>query len=686
MQVRADVTSGPRQARKQAVPPAREGQFRILTARALHRLVASERASPYVSPRTVSVSSVAEPFTSSSVLKALTPVARKVLPWAIRHPFVLRPRSWGLALVAWFVLAGMLLALGIAGPLVFLPLGLVLAGIAAGLVGWHRLTAPSELPIVLMTEFAAATPTGQEAAHHHREALVQRLVFGPLSGHVEVRSVPVPVNQEQARRLLNAVPAMVVIFGSVRAIATQGTWEAELLFRWPADMGAPAHMHGDAEDLVVEAFDRRTEVPDQHEAVVEPQAPLERLIAERFESEHADRVEGTLLALAANRQENDKLAAELLRAAEGLRSHLSTRTRAALEIVRASAEEFPAGPAMLDRLEEAGLQDADHADLWNFLTAMSFLGLLAKEVSVERHAEFAERAVAADPDDPTARYNLGEAYTALGRTEDALEAFTKVSEHPEYRDRYYVHWARGILAYNLGRPGEARAAYARAVELHPSARGHLYLADAQRRVGEEADARTNYRRALQLQPTLVDAHRGYWYVEDPTGEPPAVSSWWFDAVYHVLARVLPRRVGIPALYWLVRVHYRRHPEDSRVHFMLGAHALLLGRFEEAEERLRFAYDLVDGVDLEALARLVIVWALQGRHDEARDGLATLRGAPNPETGGPPAEDDLAQRVGNLLSPFIDRPELTALPGAEELRGDIVETFPEVFDRTNIALT
>lgn len=120
--------------------------------------------------------------------------------------------------------------------------------------------------------------------------------------------------------------------------------------------------------------------------------------------------------------------------------------------------------------------------------------------------------------------------------------------------------------------------------------------------------------------------------------------------------------------------------------MLGAHALLLERFEEAEERLRFANELVGGTDFEALARLVIVWALQGRIDEARDGLADLREAPDLETGGPPEHEQLVARVVNLLSPFFDRPELTTLPGAEELRVEVVNTFPEVFGDSDAALT
>jgi len=324
-------------------------------------------------------------------------------------------------------------------------------------------------------------------------------------------------------------------------------------------------------------------------------------------------------------------------------------------------------------------------DLWNFLSALSFLGLLAGDVSVERHAGFAERAVSADPANPTARYNRGEAYMALGRPEDALAEFATAAEHPEYRDRYYVHFALGINAYNLDRPEEARDAYRRAVELRPTARGFLYLADAHRRVGEEEEARTNYRRALQLQPTLVDAHRGYWYTEAPSHEPPRRSSWWFDPAYLVVARVLPRRARPRVLYRLVKTHYRRHPEDSRVHFMLGAHALLLELFDEAEERLQFAYDLLDGIDIEALARLIVVWALQGRLDEARDGLARLRAAPSLETGAAPVKVELARRAEDFLSPFLDRPDLTLLPGAQELHVELLQTFPEFFGDTHPAV-
>ena len=615
----------------------------------------------------------------TTILKPLLPVARKVLPWALRHPFVLRPQSWWLALLAWFILTALLLAVGVVGPLWFVPLALVLLTIATGLIGWHTLSATSELPIVLITEFRASTSTGLEAAHYHRLAVIERLTTPALREHVEVRSLPVAVNREQAERLLAAVPAVAVVFGSVKAIADLGTWEAELLVRWPSDETASAHVTGDAEELVVEGFDRRTKVPDHHEAVVEAQAPLERLIAEWFESDHVDRIEGTLLVLAAAHHDDEAL----VRAADQYRPQVSARTRAALEVMRVCTAGFESGTAALEALEEAGLRDANHVDLWNFASALSFLGLLAGEVSVERHASFAQRAVGADPEDPTARYNLGEAYMALDRPEEALNEFARASEHPECRDRYYVHFARGIIAYNLDRAEEARDAYRRATELHPTARGFLYLADAHRRVGEKDEARKNYRRALQLQPTLVDAHRGYWYDLPPSEEAPLVL---FDRLCGLIGRSpgfgtrrWRRKLYLPLLRW----HYRRHPEDSRIHFMLGAHCLLEGDLETAEERLQFANDLLDGVDWEALARLALVRVQQGRYAEARADLKALHDAPSLETKTPPSAKELDQRLMNLLLPTFEEPRLIAEGRGEQFWHMLLDVFGEEMTRNPI---
>ena len=139
------------------------------------------------------------------------------------------------------------------------------------------------------------------------------------------------------------------------------------------------------------------------------------------------------------------------------------------------------------------------------------------------------------------------------------------------------------------------------------------------------------------------------------------------------------RTKIALRYRLLRRHYRRHPEDARVHFMLGTHAVLLLRLDEAEERLQFAYDVMWGADLQALARLSLVWALKGEPEKAREGVVRIRGAPSIATGRPPTEQELVERAFDLLSPFMELPQVTIEPGAEDFHRASVEVFPEASD-------
>jgi tetratricopeptide (TPR) repeat protein len=623
----------------------------------------------------------------SSFEKPVIWIARRVVPWALDHPFAMRPRWWAAALGAWFAITGFLFVVGVKSLVLSLALGLLFAFIIAGTIGWFWISSVSEKSAVAVTRFAADTPTAHEAAHYHRAAVLERLRSSLVGDHLDLRPWHVAVNRRQAERLLDHVPARAAIFGRVRAISGAGTWELELLMRWPGDEDAPAHIEPGEDDdlLVVEEFDRRVRAPDRHEAILEFDTPLSRLIAERFESDHVDRIEGTmlvLLAAVASREGDDALMAEAFRAANQVREKLSARTRAALEITRAvvEVEHFATVADLLDSLEEAGLRDAGHVDLWNFLTSLAYVALVNDEISPDRRAAFAQHAVDADPSNGTARYNLGEVFMASDQHGRALTQFAAAVDDPEYADRHYAHLARGIAAYNAGQNETARDSYARAVELRPSARGHLYLGDAHRRIGDEDQARANYLRALKLQPALADALRGYWCTEDPAVGPPPPPPW-MDAVFLTITRlplVVPR-TKIALRYRLLRRHYRRHPEDARIHFMLGTHAALLLRLDEAEERLQFAYDVMWGADLPALARLSLVWALKGEPEKAREGVVRIREAPNIVTSGPPTEQELVERAFDLLSPLFELPELTVEPGAEEFHETVVDVFPEASD-------
>jgi len=414
--------------------------------------------------------------------------------------------------------------------------------------------------------------------------------------------------------------------------------------------------------------------------------PLGVLIEESFESDHAARIEGTLLMLASATlfEFDEEAATACWERADELRAHLSERTRAALEISRGLVQDFADGRAMLAALEEAGENDTDHPELWNFIVAMAFLGMNAGDVTTAEFLRYAKRAVASDPTDAVARYNLGEALLAAGEPARALVEFDDLVSDPEYSKRPYLHLNRGIVHYNAGRFQKALDAYQEALALQQrSSVNHLYVADTYRQLGLVDEARRHYLRALHLQPDLVDAHRGYWFILKDEAAPHNPAPWFdraFLAVDQLRRFPVLRALRRPLLRRLLVRHYRRHPEDSRIHYMLGARALLDGRLEMAEERLTFANELLDGHDLEAQARLAIVYAMQGRAQDAKQVIDALWwNAPPP---GLSKQDFRRALAASFFSPFLDEPEIGARPGVDWVFGQFFEIFkPVIGDMT-----
>jgi hypothetical protein len=123
-------------------------------------------------------------------------------------------------------------------------------------------------------------------------------------------------------------------------------------------------------------------------------------------------------------------------------------------------------------------------------------------------------------------------------------------------------------------------------------------------------------------------------------------------------------------------HYRRQPEDNRIHYMLGYCALLRGDFEFADQRLTYAYELFNGADLAALAVAAAARAFKGDEQGAKAALEALRDAPvrPPAPNFPP--DNVGNRVAPLFSPFVWEPRLSQLPAANDLLRILNEVFPE----------
>ena len=145
-------------------------------------------------------------------------------------------------------------------------------------------------------------------------------------------------------------------------------------------------------------------LPDRHELVIEPREPVESLIDERFEANHADLVQGTLLALvgADLAQHEEAGARACLVEAETFRDKLSTRTRAGLAMTRLAVEDVTDGAAALKQAERAAQADAGHVDLWNQLVALTYVGLSTGETTRDDLLRRAIAASAADPNDALA--------------------------------------------------------------------------------------------------------------------------------------------------------------------------------------------------------------------------------------------------------------------------------------------
>jgi tetratricopeptide (TPR) repeat protein len=239
----------------------------------------------------------------------------------------------------------------------------------------------------------------------------------------------------------------------------------------------------------------------------------------------------------------------------------------------------------------------------------------------------------------------------------------------------------GIIHYNHTNDYEAaRVAYERSVRLLATVKGHLFLGDTYWQLKQPAKAREHYREALLRDRTLVDAYRGYWAVRDEPRPRPSIPE-------RLLLLRAPRnqwlrRLLRPVRGQLLRWRYEHHPEDERIHYMLGAHALVDRDFLLAEERLRFANELADDRDLEAQGRLALTIALQGRTDEAKKLLRKIGSTKLPTDI--PANlryDEPEERLEMIVKPFLEEPRLMFLPGADAFVAELESVFSAVWPKS-----
>ncbi len=601
----------------------------------------------------------------------------RLLRLSHRKPFLLSQGHWSVGLFIAIAIGFACVIASVAFPFLFLPLALFMLS-SSGLAGWRYLTKPSDKPIVFFSQFNSSSTSAKDAAIEHQKALGQRLRDEPsLVSRFDLREIPEVLSGEQAKLLLEEGPASAVVYGDVRTGGNFARWELDMLLSWHLGDNFVTNIRTvGPKELTAQAFSRRQGPAPLHEQFVDADQPLRQLAAERFESNHVDRVMGTLLVLAGtSARPNAQEMKRCFEAAAPFRSALSTQARGAIEVSSAFADDEGNLPQLFERLKRAGEGDADHVELWNTLVSISFLRYLTEEISAADHVETARRAVRSDPANAMAHYNLGEAYMSNAEVAAGLAEFESLVDDPEYSTRPYLHMGIGVIHYNHTKQfADARDAYQRVVDLQSSPRAHLYLADSHRVLKEYRPALEHYREALLLDRELIDAHRGYWGTMTESHHVPEEGVWDRLVKMTTPSNLRVRRLLRPLNRQLLLWRFRRHPEDSRIHYMLGVQSLLVGDYVIAEQRLIYANDLFDGHDLEAQARLAVVRGLQGRIPEAESLLEEIRSAQPPPAPGGPDLSTTAGKIVTILLPFLDEPRLSLLPQVEDFRGAMDRVF------------
>jgi len=172
-----------------------------------------------------------------------------------------------------------------------------------------------------------------------------------------------------------------------------------------------------------------------------------------------------------------------------------------------------------------------------------------RQGELDAAAAACERALAADPDLPEARHNLGLTLMNAGAPARAIPELERALALRPDSTPFLVSLAWALLA--LGRVGESLAHSRRAVALAPAfAPAHHHLANALVERGDRPGAIASYRRAVELDPTDHDAHSNLILV--------ALTDPSYDAA----------RLGDEARAWArlhaepLRAHQRPHPTDG----------------------------------------------------------------------------------------------------------------------------
>jgi len=222
-------------------------------------------------------------------------------------------------------------------------------------------------------------------------------------------------------------------------------------------------------------------------------------------------------------------------------------------------------------------------------------GLKALEAGkYQEAAEAFRKAVAADPKDYVAHFNLAQTYGFLHQNAEGVAEYRKVLELKP--GLYEAELNAGILLMRENDPAAALPLLAQAAEQKPEEYLPRYsLAVAQYQTGALEDAEGSYRRALDLDPKSVTAEAGLAHTLLREGKLD-------DAAVHLrkAAQADPKyRSGLLELADLYEKNhqnaeaaaiFREFPENPKIQEHLGQMMLETKQYADAIPRLEAAYN------------------------------------------------------------------------------------------------
>ena len=238
----------------------------------------------------------------------------------------------------------------------------VLALPLAALWRWRRMRARTVRPRVVLARFRSENPPFDEIANDHVKQIERRLRRNEaLMRSVDLLVETVPMNEGQARRVMERSAVIAIASGSALVVAGNARWEGWVLVRWPSVKGRMTVAERTGQTWICdEEFDVME--PEHSPLPVDAQQDIGMITADLFDASHAHAVEA-ILRLAGAEWSGDDLGAVVEEFNDRIEWPVAVSARFAIIGARLASEQNGDLLAAAEMLETAG-SHADHPSLW----------------------------------------------------------------------------------------------------------------------------------------------------------------------------------------------------------------------------------------------------------------------------------------------------------------------------------